>query len=135
MVLKSNPVIFDSNIWIGLFVSADALHHKSKQLFDDYLECEKIVPEYVLLETLTVIKLYTNHKEATACLDYFLSSERLTILPATRIFEQTVTLFQSLEENHLSFIDVSLLALAREYEVKTFDKKLASTIRKMQGKW
>jgi len=132
MESKNEPVIFDSNIWIGLFVPSDAHHHKSKQLFDVYFKYEKIVPEYVLLETLTVIKLYTNHKEATACLDYFLSSERLTILPAAQIFEQTVTLFQSLNENHLSFVDISLLALAKEYEVKTFDKKLTSAIKKLK---
>lgn len=127
---KSRTVIFDTNIWIGLLVNADSLHRKSVAMARGNALMLKIVPEYILLETLTLLKKYTTTKEVQQSLDMFLQSETVEILPAVHSYDKTIALFQTLNDKHLSFVDTSLLALSHEYEVKTFDKKLATAIKK-----
>ena len=54
---KNNSVIFDTNIWVGSLIETDTLHKKSKEIVREFTLVEKIVPEYILLETLNVLKL------------------------------------------------------------------------------
>lgn len=130
---NTKPVVFDSNIWIALFIASDTQHQKASRLVQQYKDVAVMVPEYVLLETLTIIKLQTTHEAATACLDRFLHTEGITVLPAATVYTETIALFQTMNEPHLSFVDLSLLALSRTYEVQTFDKKLAASLRRMAG--
>lgn len=129
-MVKSNSVIFDTNIWIGLLVDADSLHRKSVAIAKENESVIKIVPEYILLEILTLLKKYTTTKEVQDSLDFFLHSDTVEILPAVHSYDKTISLFQTLNDKHLSFVDLSLLALSRDYDVKTFDKKLAGAIKK-----
>ena len=123
-----SKIIFDSNIWIGYFHDKDGLHTEATKI----VESRKTVyvPEYVLLESVTVIKARASEKMAKFCLDVFLHTANVLIIPSGDLFTKTISLFQTLNDKHLSFVDMSLLALSRDYEVKTFDKKLAAAIRK-----
>lgn len=57
-------IIFDTNVWIALFNENDAHHEKAKQLF---LGSETIyIPEYVILETTTVLQLKPFYKNANS---------------------------------------------------------------------
>lgn len=127
---KSKSVVFDTNIWIGLFVNIDSQHKKSVAILRDYETRMKCIPEYVLLETLTLLKRQLTIAETQHCLNIFLHSKLIEILPSAYSYDKTITLFQTLNDKHLSFVDMSLLALSRDYEVKTFDKKLATAIKK-----
>ncbi len=126
----SKSIIFDTNIWIGLFVNTDSLHKKSVAILRDNEARMKYIPEYVLLETLTLLKKQLTIAESQHCLNIFLHSKLIEILPAVHSYDKTITLFQTLDDSHFSFVDISLLALSRDYEIKTFDKKLASAIKK-----
>ncbi len=128
--METSSIIFDTNIWIGLFVTADSLHKKSVAILRKNETKMKCIPEYVLLETLTLLKKQLTIAESQHCLSIFLHSKLIEILPAVHSYEKAINLFQTLNDKHLSFVDVSLLALSRDYEVKTFDKKLASAIKK-----
>lgn len=127
---KISSIIFDTNIWIGLFVTTDSLHKKSVAALREHETKMKIIPEYILLEILTLLKKQITITEAQHCLNIFLHSKLIEILPSIHSYDKTINLFQTLNDKHLSFVDMSLLALSRDYEVKTFDKKLASAIKK-----
>lgn len=129
---KPAAVIFDTNVWVALFVPTDSQHKKAVRTFRTHYDVPKLVPEYVLLETLTIIKLQASRDDAQQCLDRFLYTEQLEILPASHSFDATITLWQTLPDKHLSFVDMALLALSREYTVVTFDKKLATTIARFR---
>lgn len=129
-MVKSNAVIFDTNVWLGILIQKDSLHKKSIQLAHEYASWTKIVPEYIILETLTLLSRYTTTSEVRSTLQFFLESDTVEILPAVHSFDKTIHLIQTMNEKHLSFVDISLLALSRDYEIKTFDKKLAAAIKK-----
>jgi predicted nucleic acid-binding protein len=46
-------VIFDTNVWVALFNINDAHHEKAKELF--FENSVVLIPEYVVLETTTVL--------------------------------------------------------------------------------
>lgn len=121
-------IILDSNIWIGYFNQKDSLHKKSVKIVEDLSAV--YVPEYVVLETVSILKMKSGSELANICLGIFTDSLNINVIPSTSIFNKTIKLFQTLNDKHLSFVDMSLLALSRDYEVKTFDKKLASAIMK-----
>lgn len=123
-----NKVVLDSNIWIGYFNDRDSLHKESQKLIESMSLIH--VTEYVVLESVSILKMKATPKLANFCLDAFLHTTNIHIIPSDDLFTKTITLFQTLNDKHLSFVDLSLLALSRDYEVKTFDKKLASAIKK-----
>jgi predicted nucleic acid-binding protein len=123
-----NKIIPDSNIWIGYFHKEDSLHKKSLKIIEGMNIV--YVPEYVLLESVSILKMKATNKLANFCLDVFLHTATIHVIPSGDLFTKTIALFQTLNDKHLSFVDTSLLALSREYEVKTFDKKLATAIKK-----
>ena len=124
----ANKVILDANIWIGYFNDRDSLHKQSQKIVEGMDMV--YVPEYVVLESVSILKMKATAKMANFCLDVFMHTPTIVIIPSSDLFTKTISLFQILNEKHLSFVDVSLLALSRDYEVKTFDKKLAAAIRK-----
>ncbi len=123
-----SKIIFDSNIWIGYFNDKDSLHDEATTI----VESRNIVyvPEYIVLELVTVIKARASEKLANFYLDVLLHTNNIRIISSGDLFSKTISVFQTLNDKHLSFVDMSLLALSRDYEVKTFDKKLASAIKK-----
>ena len=121
-------IILDSNIWIGYFNEKDSLHKQSVKV----VEAMSVVyvPEYVVLESVSILKMKSGPGLANICLGIFTDSLNINVIPSSSFFSKTTDLFQTLNDKHLSFVDMSLLALSRDYEVKTFDKKLASAIKK-----
>jgi len=125
-----SKVILDSNIWIGYF-NKDDVHHKVAIVRVNSLSKQDVyVPEYVVVESLSVLKMRQSELVAKLCLDVFQHTHHIHIIPSGDLFKKTITLFQTLSDKHLSFVDLSLLALSRDYTVKTFDKKLAAAIKK-----
>jgi len=125
---KNKSVLFDSNVWIGLFLQNDSLHRSASRLFDKYTDREIIVSEYVLLEVVTIIKQHAGYKEAQLVMERLQSSENCRVLPSRFYFTETTRLFSSLQEKHLSFVDVSLVMLSKDFEVVTLDTKLVKAI-------
>jgi predicted nucleic acid-binding protein len=125
-------MILDSNVWIGYF-NVDDAHHKASVKLVDSIALEQIyIPEYVLIESISVLKLRASQKQSFLCLDFFMHTPNIHIMPSVLVFSKTISLFQTLHESDLSFVDASLLVLSAEYNVQTFDKKLASAIKKRQ---
>lgn len=129
---KNSGIILDSNIWIGYFLETDAHHAKAVQLISGLKGQSIYIPEYVLLECATIIKMHSGQTLGVQCIDFFINTENITVLSSVLFFFETLDLFKELNEKYLSFVDISLVHLSQSYDVQTFDKKLALEIQKIQ---
>lgn len=124
-----NMVIVDSNIWIAFFHREDQTHKKAKRVIDQHVFSKIVITEYILLEVVTVLKQRSGWEMAERFLKV-IDKYQLPIIESSFFFIDTVHLFRSAQENHLSFVDMSLVALSDGYEIETFDKRLKKEIFK-----
>lgn len=126
-------VIFDSNIWIALFHTSDNQHLKAIDLVEAYTGKIKVgVSEYVMTEVCSMLLFNAGWSVVSRFIKEVIQNPEVEILYSSpNLFSKTLKLFQQPENIQLSFIDTSLLYLARFYEVITFDKALAKAIKKL----
>jgi len=123
-------IILDSNVWIALFHKEDTLQAKAHNLLEN-ISSKILLPEYVLLEVCSVLKRLKRKQAANQFLDYVLDNRDIDCFHTSpSLLEETIKLFRTRSQDDLSFIDISLLFLSRFHTVHTFDKKLASAIKK-----
>ena len=122
----AKAVIPDSNVWIAVFRKEDSQRPKAMRVFDELEGAEIVVPEYVLIEVASILKLKGHEKEARAFIMETLNSER-GFLAAGSLAYETAKLFCE-RHDKLSFIDTALLVLSRDYRVITFDKALGKAL-------
>lgn len=121
--------ILDSSVIIALFRKSELLHKKAVELFmqdENYL-----IPDDVLAEVLTVLKIRENFETAQKCANFLLNVEDIEIRETeSEIFQKALDFFLN-NKNRLSFIDTLILVLSREkeLEVATFDKDLAKLLK------
>jgi len=120
-------LIFDTNIWIAYLIESDSTHKKAVRLFKQTKSKDILITEYLLLEIVTVLKQVEGFEMAQKFIQQ-ITDENISFIESRHFCAQTLLLFQSLKENKLSFVDVSLLYLSKEYEVKTFDKELGKAL-------
>ncbi len=116
-------IIFDSNIWIAYLNKSDSTHRKAVKLFQEINVKDILITEYLLLEITTVLKQIQGYKFAHKFIQQ-ITDTNISFLESKNFYAETILLFQSLEENKLSFVDVSLIHLSKKYKIKTFDKEL-----------
>ncbi len=122
-------IILDSNIWIAYLNKSDSTHRRALKIFQKTNVKDILITEYLLLEIVTVLKQIRGYKSAQEFI-HLLTDEHIPFIESKNFYAETLLLFQSLRENKLSFVDVSLLHLSRKYEVKTFDKNLDKVLMK-----
>lgn len=124
-------IVVDSNIWIALLDFKDSQHEKARKLFETTKEGIIIVPEYVITEVCTVLKRNTDKETADLFIRLIHERPYISILSlGENLLMNVLQYFLQSQHAGLSFIDVSLLYLSQFYTVVTFDKKLASAIKK-----
>ena len=125
--------ILDSNIWIGYLDTNDSLHARAAVVCAG-TERPFILPEYVLVEIITIIT-YKRGKQAA---DNFIKSidnnEAIELLPSDPEFlKEILKFFCESVTSKLSLTDTALLYLSQTYTVLTFDKQLARAIKLSQS--
>jgi predicted nucleic acid-binding protein len=120
-------IIFDSNIWIAYLNKSDSTHEQALKLFQGTNIKDILITEYLLLEIVTVLKQIQGYKFAHKFIQQ-VTDENISFIESKNFYAKTLLLFQSLEEDKLSFVDVSLLYLSEKHKVKTFDKSLKRMI-------
>ena len=120
--------IADANVWIALFKKDDSLHTRAKRLLT---RLPKVgITEYVVVEVCSVLSMRTSKEVTDGFIHFIMGSKTVEILPSGEdLFFGTLRLFEEQKHGKLSFTDVSLLYLSREYTVLTFDKNLERAIR------
>ncbi len=123
-------IILDSNIWIAYLDTDDSQHQKAIDIFRK-LDTVVLITEYIILEVSTVLAMRLSKKVADEFLKKITDNRDIQILYSSRdFFDNIVSTFIEYPKRNLSFIDLSLLILAKDYSLKTFDKKLSNAIRR-----
>lgn len=119
--------IFDTNVWVALFNEKDGHHDAAQRLFLQHGTV--FIPEYVILETTTVLQLRASKQQADIFSEMITVTEQLEILYASdSFFRSVLTLFQQQSSAKLSFVDCALLLLSEHYKIYTFDEALEKAI-------
>lgn len=122
--------ILDSSVIISIFRQQEKNHKKAIQIFTSN---EKfLIPEYVIAEVLTVLKMREGLETANKCYDFISNTKDVEIVPVENIiFNKALTYF-SQNKNNLSFIDTILLVLSKENQMEliSFDKDLQKAIKR-----
>jgi len=119
-------VIFDSNVWIALFNENDSHHRQAHALF--FSNTVIHVPEYVILETTTVLQLRASKQKADLFAGMVGNTSGLEILMASDdLFHAALNAFQQ-QTRKLSFVDCALWVLSKHYAIHTFDQALMQAL-------
>ena len=125
-------IVLDSNVWIGLFHESDTLHKRALAVFQDH-KPPYCIPEYVLIEVSTILAQKAGMQIARTFVEMVFDNRDCTVLVADESFCRGVAnAFVREEKAGLSFVDISLVVLAKRYEAITFDIQLARRIKKMR---
>jgi len=123
MVTKA--VIVDSSVWVAYFYDKDSQHSRAVKLLEQ-VTSSIVVPEYVLLETVTILR---KKREERALKDFLNIGAREDVyLPAGELGVTIARMYASKKYQKLSFVDAGLLLLSKHYQIITFDKALQQAI-------
>lgn len=123
-------IVLDSNVWIGLFHESDTLHTRAVELFEKQ-KPPFCIPEYVLIEVATILAQKAGMEVARTFVEMVFDNRDCMVLVTDESFCRTVaTAFVGEEKPGLSFVDMSLVVLAKRYETITFDVHLARRLKK-----
>lgn len=119
-------VILDSSVWVGFLVKADSNHFSAIKELSGLSPDDLIVPDFVFIEVLTVLRNKKLDDAGNAFLA-FVSGQKLKMLFGDEdILLLAVNLFIRFKK--LSFVDCKIMAMAKleKAELVTFDKALSS---------
>lgn len=124
-------ILLDSSFLIAFYNERDVHHAEASRIMDRLVAGEwglALLPESVFLEVVTVLAIKAGAPLAVAVGDALLSARESEVVACTPLFAEAWATFRSYAETGLSFVDCTLVALARQREVQTiatFDKGLA----------
>ena len=121
--------VVDSSALIALYNEKDSLHAAASEVLER-AQKPLFVPEYVAVETASVLNRKANKRTADAFLRSLFDNRDIVVLPSSA--EQFIAAVEAFltKGGKLSFTDAALLALSRSYSVITFDAALARAIEK-----
>ena len=126
-------IIFDSNIWIAYSYDDDSLHDKARNIVENNTS-HILLPEYILCAVSTVLLQKAGKDTALRFIDRMTNNSDITILYSSPAFvDATIKMFSSKnDDEHLPFIDTSLLYLSMSYKIISFDRHLNRAIKARQ---
>jgi predicted nucleic acid-binding protein len=126
-------IILDSNIWIAYLNKNDSQHRKAVSIFSKIKE-DVLVTEYIILEVATVLSMRVDKKIADNFINLIRSNQDIEVFSSSEnFFNKTLGYFLEYQKGNLSFVDISLLALSKNYQVFTFDEDLKKEIKTRNG--
>ncbi len=114
--------LFDSSVWVGLFLDDDTNHENSAAVFDA-LPRTVYVPYIVVVEVATILTYKHSKQQADNFLRYISEDERFSKIDNR--YSKDISAFLKQRER-LSFADVAIIETALYYDVAlvTFDKQM-----------
>lgn len=123
--------ILDADVWIAYLNTEDSQHAKAVKVIGELEAKQEIigVPEYVVLEVVTVVRRIAGATIATVFMATVAENALVRILPSdTSLFRSVCFAVYHARVPKLSFTDIALLRLAQKHRVITFDRALARAI-------
>lgn len=125
--------IVDSSVWVSLFDNDDSMHSKALDI-QHIIEKATTIPDFILTETATVLKIKKNLKLAESFIDFIKENSEAEAISFFDEYQDDFSKeFVKPENVKLSYADASLLALhkTKKYKVVTFDKNLLKQLEKV----
>lgn len=126
--------ICDTNIWVALFDTKDTQHEKAKQLMQELIDGVQYlyITNYIDLECIAVLIRKVGFHKTEEWIQFRSNSNNIHFLHMDEEDHKSMThTFLKLQNIHLSFVDISLVHLARNgFTIKTFDKKLQKALQR-----
>ncbi|MSU74983.1 MAG: PIN domain-containing protein [Candidatus Magasanikbacteria bacterium] len=127
-------IILDSSVWVAYMNELDNQHAAAAKVMTEVI-LPVVVPEYIMVETCTVLTAKANKELAVFFLNFISDNNNCDILFSNEVWaRRVINFFKTEAPATLSFPDTALLYLARDYTVITFDKQLARAIKKLATK-
>jgi len=120
------PLVLDSCVWVAYLHTEDSQHKKACALLNGS-QVPIRVPEYVLVEVVTVLSQKKQRQQAVAFMERVLSDADV-FMPAHDVAHETAKQFRAKENAKLSFADCALVVLQQTCEVMTFDRALSRAL-------
>jgi predicted nucleic acid-binding protein len=128
-------IFLDTSVIIAYRNEDDARHREALQVFGELQKgryAGALVTDYIVLETVMVVKRLLGHEAAVETGEALLNSGDVTVMRSTRLFPNAWREFRARSGTNLSFVDASSLAamrLAGVSRMATFDREF----RKVKG--
>lgn len=124
--------ILDSSVWIAFLLTDDSQHQKATRVIRA-TRGDVVVPESVIGEICTVLSVRFKRKDIADQFIGMLVGGNMEILYSdSSFFDAVLALYQRTTGHALSFTDVTLLHLAEEHDVVTFDASLRAAIARAE---
>jgi predicted nucleic acid-binding protein len=117
----AEKIFVDTSAWIALFVKNDKYHAKAASIFKNIQKTNAVLytSDYVVDETVTTIRVKSNHPYSLLALESILDS-RMTVLVYVNpdYFMKIAQLYQKYKEQDFSFTDVSSFVICQSLHIK-----------------
>lgn len=125
--MDTKKIIIDSSVWIAYFNEDDSQHKKAEEVLNKQTK-QLIVPEYILLEVVSVLR---QKKKEVSIADFIsIALKNDVFLPTGDLVIRVANHYSDEIYKKLSFVDVALAVLSKKYDIITFDKELQKVINK-----
>lgn len=128
-------IVVDSSLLIAFHNDRDAHHPKAKSTMEALAGGSwgpALLPEYVVLEALTVVAAKRGLQLANEAASRILCAREMEYVPCSPFFSRALDVFRTQRGTRLSFADSAIVAIARDRgadRVATFDRDF----RKVSG--
>jgi predicted nucleic acid-binding protein len=128
-------IFLDSSVIVAYRNQDDARHADALRLFSELQKgryAGGLVTDYIILETVTVVKRLMGHDAAVETGEAILGAGDITVMRSTQLFPHAWREFKARSATGLSFVDALNLAamkIAGVTRIATFDREF----RKVKG--
>jgi len=125
-------MILDSSFLVSFFRQSDDNHKKAVELSDRIELEEKLLPELIYYESLTVINYKEGIKAAKEASEYLASNQQIEMYALSEDEKREMLSEFFAQEKQLSVEDAIVVYLARKKraDVLAFDERILKTIEK-----
>jgi predicted nucleic acid-binding protein len=120
-------IVLDSSFLVAFHNTGDVHHAAAARVMERLLDGEwgpALVPEYVFLEVVTVLRMRLDLPTAVSVGETLLRAREVELVPCSEVFLQAFDFFRVERGTTLSFADAAVSAVARRHPpgfVATFD--------------
>jgi predicted nucleic acid-binding protein len=129
MDYKNMSAILDTNIWTSFFLVSDSNHEKATEIIKNESKNQlQIMPDLVFYEAITVLRNKSGIEKSTLFMDLVKNTVDINVRLFYENNRDIAKLAYDVNFSKLSYVDLLLLYLSKEYTIITFDKELITAI-------
>lgn len=133
---NTQPLIFDSNVFVALFSPEDTLHKQASNFVGLIATHTVVISNLIFAEIVTVLSQKYGRAIAQEIGQYILDTPLITIMYFdTKSHQAAWDIFQSVEHKNISFVDCSTVALMQAEGITTLLTFDVTDFKKLQKQY